>query len=277
MLDDKNVETEVHYKHESGHIYLPNRPEQTEWRDPGTGEFLEAIYNFHDETFERALKYLYRSSIGYLVLDSREKMALDHFKSIEIIVNSLGKKRINNKYTSFKEKLDDVASKIGIAPQEKKRIQDFWDDRSKYGDIAHPSPFDETERYPNQFPLPSNTRYSGGGFDSIAPSILLKYYQYVKGIFIVDVEDPIDHNELNYNEGDFCRVYEISHWGSTYRNHLVYYTAEKDKHKLIQNLKKAFANEFSIKEESIVETEILPNKKRLYRERRIKLRVCMTT
>jgi hypothetical protein len=277
LLDDKNVESEVDYKHESGHLYLPNRPEQTEWRDQSTGEFLEAIYNFHDETFERALKYLYRSSIGYMVLDSKEKIALDHFKSIEIIINTLGKRRINNKNTSFKERLDDVAAKIGITLEEKERIQDFWKDRSKFGDIAHPSKFDETERYPNQFPLPSNTRYSGSGFDPIAPSILLKYYQYVKGIFIVDVEAPNDHNEPNSNEGNFCRVYEISLWGSTHRNHLVYYSAEKDKHRLIQNFKRAFANKFSIKEESIVETEILPGKKRSYRERSIKLRVCMTT
>lgn len=276
LLDDSDVESEVDYKLESGHMYLPNRPEQTKWRDPGTGEFLEAIYNFHDETFERALKYLYRSSIGYLVLDSKEKMALDHFKSIEIIVNSLGKKRINKKKTTFNERLDDVASKIGITPEEKKRIQDFWDDRSKYGDIAHPSLFDEVERYPNQFPVPSNARYSGGGFDSIAPSILLKYYQYVKGIFIVDVDEPNDHDGANSNEGSFSRVYEISLWGSTHRNHLVYHSAEKDKHRLMQNLKKAFASEFNIKEDSIIEAEILPGKTRLFRERSVKLRVCTT-
>ena len=277
LLNDSNLESEVGYKLESGHMYLPNRPEQTEWRDLGTGQFLEEIYNFHDETFERSLKYLYRSSIGYLVLDSKEKMALDHFKSIEIIINSLGKKRINKKNTNFNERLEDVASKIGITPGEKKRIQDFWDDRSKYGDIAHPSPFDEVERYPNQFPIPSNARYSGGGFDSIAPSILLKYYQYIKGVFIVDIDEPSDRDGSGSSEGSFSRVYEISLWGSTHHNHLVYHTSEKDKHKLVQDLKKAFAKEFKFTEDSIVEAEIFPGKTRLFRERSVKLRLCIQT
>src|SRR3989344_4940085 len=139
ILDKDGKESEVNYKLESGHMYLPNRPEQMQWRNTGTSKFLDEIYNFHDETFERALKYLYRSSIGHLVLDSKEKIALDHFKSIEIIINSLGKKRINKKRTTFNERLEDVTTRIGITPEEKKRIEDFWDDRSKYGDIAHPS------------------------------------------------------------------------------------------------------------------------------------------
>jgi len=184
LLDGNGKESDVDYKLESGHMYLPNRPEQTEWRDSGTNQFLDEIYNFHDETLERALKYLYRSSIGYLVLDSKEKIALDHFKSIEIIVDSLSNK------DTFKKRLKEVGSKIGITPEEEKRIVDFHDERSKYGDVAHPSPFDEVERYPNQFPIPSNVRYSGGGFDSIAASIILKYFQYIKGIFIIEIDEP---------------------------------------------------------------------------------------
>lgn len=269
LLDENGIESDVDYELESGHMYLPDRPEQKEWRDSGTGKFLEEIYSFHDETFERALKYLYRSSIGYLVLDSNEKIALDHFKSIEIIVNSLSKKH------KFKERLAEVVGKIGITPEEQKRIEDFWNDRSKYGDIAHPSPFDEVERYPNQFPIPSNARYSGGGFDSIAPSILLKYYQYIKGVFIVDIDEPSNQDGPGSTEGKFSRVYEISLYGSTYQNHLIYHTSEKNKHKLVQNLKKAFAREYEIPENLIVEAEILPGKTRIFREIRIKLRISL--
>ncbi len=271
LLDGNDKESDVEYKLESGHMYLPNRPEQTEWRDSGTGKFLDEIYNFHDEIFERALKYLYRSSVGYLVLDSNEKIALDHFKSIEIVINSLSKKR------EFKERLGEAVSKIGITPEEKKRIENFWDDRSKYGDIAHPSLFDEVERYPNQFPIPSNARYSGGGFDSIAPSILLKYYQYIKGVFIVDIDEPSSQGDSSSKEGQFSRVYEISLWGTIHHNHLFYYTSEKNKQKLILNLKKAFAREYKLTDDLIVEIEILPSKKGVFRERRIKLRVCTTT
>lgn len=267
LLDKNGKESNVDYKLESGHMYLPNRPEQTEWRDSGTNQFLDEIYNFHDETFERALKYLYRSSIGYLVLDSEEKIALDHFKSIEIIVNSLSNK------DKFKLKLAEAVSKIGITPEEKKRIQDFWDDRSKYGDIAHPSPFDEVERYPNQFPIPSNARYSCGGFDSIAPSIILKYFQYIKGVFVIDIDEPSNHGGYETKEGAFNRVYTISLWGTTHHNHFCFYTLEKDKNRLRNKLKKAFAEHYRIPKESIVELTLEPGKNKYLRTKQFRLRI----
>ncbi len=271
LLDEDDNESEVEYKLESGHMYLPDRPEQTKWRDSGTGKFLEEIYNFHDETFERALKYLYRSSVGYLVLDSKEKIALDHFKSIEIIVDSLSKKQ------NFKQRLSETASKIGITSKEQKRIEDFWNYRSKYGDIAHPSLFDEVERYPNQFPIPSNARYPGGSFDSIAPSVLLKYYQYIKGVFVVDIDEPSGRNGSSSKEGKFSQVYEISFLGPTYRNHLVFYSSEKNKQKLTRDLKNAFIKKFGLTEDSIAEMRIMPGKKGVLRNRRFKIRICTTT
>jgi hypothetical protein len=91
LLDENNTESEIEYKLESGHMYLPDRPEKSDWENPLTSEFLEDVYNLHDEILERSLKYLYRSSIGHFLLDSQEKIALDHFKSIEIIINSLSK------------------------------------------------------------------------------------------------------------------------------------------------------------------------------------------
>ena len=270
LLNENGDESDVEYKLESGHMYLPNRPEFSKWRDAGTEQFLNDMYNFQDETFERALKYLYRSSVGYLVLDSSEKVALDHFKSIEIIINSL-----SNKY-NFKDKLAEASTKIGITPEEQKRILDFWADRSNYGDIAHPSPFDEVERYPNQFPLPSNARYSGSGFDSIAPSILLKYYQYSKGIFIIDIDKPSDSGGSGCKEGGFNRVYSVFPFESAHHNHLIFHTSEIDKHKLINNLKKAFAKEYKLTDDIPIETEILPIKG-VSRDRRIKLRICTLT
>jgi len=276
-LGKSDGELKVDYKLESGHMYLPDRPEQTEWRDPDTGKFLKEMYNFHDKTLERALKYLYRSSIGYIILDNEEKTALDHFKSIEIIISFLGKKRINGKRTTFKQKLEDVATKIRITDEEKERIKNFSDERSKYGDVAHPSRFDEVERYPNQFPIPSNTRYSGGSFDSIAPSVLLKYYRYIKGVYVVDIDEPSDRKALDSNKGKFSKVYEISLSGPTYLNHLIFYSSEKNKQKLTQELKKAFIKKFGLNEDSIAEIRILPGKKGFSRGRRFKIRVTPRT
>ena len=50
-----------------------------------------------------------------MLLDSPEKVALDHFKSIEIIINSLSKKR------EFKARLAEVVGIIGITPEEQKK------------------------------------------------------------------------------------------------------------------------------------------------------------
>ena len=269
LLDEKGNESDIDFKLESGHMYLPNRPEFTGWRDSGTGQLLEEMYNFHNETLERALKYLYRSSIGYLVLDSKEKIALDHFKSIEIIIGSLSNKN------TFKKRLEEAGSKIKITQGEEKRIKDFLDERSKYGDVAHPSPFDEVERYPNQFPIPSNVRYSGGGFDSVAASIVLKYFQYIKGVFIVDIDEPSNHGGYDIKEGTFDRVYSISLWGTTHHNHLCFYTTEKDKNRLKSKLKKAFAERYKIPKKSIVELTPEPNKNRGLKHKRFKLRINM--
>lgn len=67
-MNESGDELDTDLKLESGHIYLPNRPELNQWRDKNTQKFLEIIFNFHDEVLERAIKYLYRSSIGYFIL-----------------------------------------------------------------------------------------------------------------------------------------------------------------------------------------------------------------
>lgn len=269
QLDENGDEKDAEYKLESGHIYLPDRPEKTDWRNSDINQFLEEIYNLHNETLERSLKYLYRSSIGYFVLDSHEKIALDHFKSIEIIINSLSKKQ------KFKQRLAEAAKLIEITPEESKTIERFWNERSTYGDIAHPSLFDEVERYPNQFPVPSNARYSGASFDSIAPSIILKYYFYIRSIFNIDINTP-SGVEGRSKEGDLDEIYEISMWGPTHHNHLIYYTTEKNKKKLVSDIKETFASKYKIPATSIIEAIILPGKSELFGERRVKLRICTT-
>ncbi|HUD45061.1 MAG TPA: hypothetical protein VMR41_05945 [Patescibacteria group bacterium] len=268
-LDEKAIEKDIDFKLESGHCYLPNRPEYTKWRNPETEVFLEEIYNFQDEILERSLKYLYGSSIGHFILNSGEKIALDHFKSIEIIINALSNK------AKFKQRLQDASIIIGITPDEKERIVQLWEERSKFGDVAHPSPFDEAERYPNQFPIPSNIRYSGGGWgDSIAANILLKYYRYIKGVYIIDIEE-IDKNSNEFEkEGKFVKIYTFFPFNVRNQNHLGFYTEEKDKNRLKIKLKKAFAYHYKIPINDIVELVLQPNKNPHLKVIRYMLRIC---
>jgi len=236
LLDKKGREEDINYKLVSGSMYLPNRPELVNWRVRSTKNFLGELYNFHDEILEHAIKYLYRSSIGYFLIDSYEKVALDHFKSIEIIINSLSKEK------SFTKRLDEAGKKIGLSPDEKERIDKLWKDRSEYGDVAHPSKFDQAQRYPNQFPLPSNVRYSGSFLDSVAERVCLKYFNYRKKLYFIDINEPFDKKHNN-------TISQVNPWWES--NHLNFSTNEKDKKKIKQIFKKELGKELNIAEKLI--------------------------
>jgi len=235
-LNDKNEEKEIDYKIESTSTYLPNRPELTQWRVKSTKNFLQNLHDFHDETLERAIKYLYRSSIGYFLLDNHETVALNHFKAIEIIVNSLSNKQ------NFTERIEEAGNKIKLTQEEKDKIKKLWKDRSMYGDVAHPSKFDQAERYPNQFPLPSNVRYSGSFLDSVAEKVCLKYFDYKKRLYSIDIQDIDDTSEEN-------RLGVVNPWWES--NHLFFWTSEKNKEKIKKAVKKKLAEEFNVNEKNV--------------------------
>lgn len=253
-LNENSDELEVNLRLESGHTYLPNRPELNQWRDKNTQNFLKDIFNFHDEVLERAIKYLYRSSIGYFILDSPEKIALDHFKSIEIIVNSLSKKN------TFKKKLDEAVDKINLTNEEKVEILEMWDDRSSYGDVAHPSPYDQAERYPNQFPIPSNVQYPRAGFDSIAANVCLKYFAYKKSLFYIEIDEPFTYSGKSGNkQSTENTLSEVNaQWES---NRLCFDTSERNKTTLKQRVKKVFVSEYKIAETEILDVKLEPGGK----------------
>ncbi|TSC72619.1 MAG: hypothetical protein G01um101438_336 [Parcubacteria group bacterium Gr01-1014_38] len=244
-LDTGGKELDAGFKLESDYVYLPNRPELNQWRHKETEKFLEDIFIFHDETLERAIKYLYRSSIGHFVGDSPEKRALDHIKSIEIILNSLSSKR------KFEGKLNEAANKIDLTENEKEAIKKLWENRSRYGDVAHPSPFDQVERYPNQFPLPSNVRYPGGIHDSIAINVCLKYFSYRRSLYVIDIEKPFRGEGVSSDRQDEEDIIGNVNpqWES---NHLFFRTSEKEEKKLTKKIRQAFAREYGISEGRIL-------------------------
>lgn len=249
-LDSKSREANVEYELKSGFVYLPNRPELKAWRSENTQEFLEEISSFQDEVLQRALKYLYRSSIGFFLRDSKEKVALDHIKSIEIILNDLSNK------DDFKDRLDEAGKKLELTNEEKKRIFDFWGDRSKYGDVAHPTEYDNTERYPNQFPIPSNVDYSGGGFESVAANVCLKYFYYKKSFVVIEIEEPDEHRGKENTFGGIYRLWPEKNGASLY-----FLTSEKDKTKLKKLVKTEFSKRFKVNEGDIVDFIIGKGKK----------------
>lgn len=247
-LDDDGNESDLEFKLESGNMYLPNRPKLDKWRHKDTQQFLEDIFAFHDEILERSIKYLYRSSIGNFVKDSPEKIVLDHFKSMEIIIGSFFNKG------KFKDKVDKVAGIIFLTDEEKEKIKKLWDERSKYSDTAHPSVYDQTERYPNQFPLPSNVTFSHPYNDPIAINVCLKYFLYKKHLFVIDIQDSTS------DEGDILGEINAQ-WES---NHLYFETSEKNKDKLKAKIRTNFIHKFNIKESDIIDVSFEKGKKKAF-------------
>lgn len=237
-LDGEGGEHDVDINLKSGNIFLPNRPDRTDWCVKETGHFLDQLLEFKDPVFNKALKYLYSSSVGYFRSESYEKIALDHFKSIELIINTLSS---NSSKDSFKERVDKVATILSLTNEECTEIKKYWDARSN-GDIAHSSHNDPTSFYPNQFPPPKNLEYPWASFDRTARVILLKYFDIRKRYFQVDIQQPygrVDHLTLGVvNEHSEC-------------NHLFFQTLTKHRKEVLKELKTVFVNVYGLDKKDV--------------------------
>lgn len=243
LIDDQGGESEARPELGSAHIYLPNRPEQNEWREVETAPFLDDLINFHDPTLKRALKYLYRSSIGHFINDSPEKITLDNCKAIELILKVVSNRdHLNDMLAIAKPILD-------LTDEEETAIRELWDTRSStLDDVAHPSTFDQAERYPNQFPLPSNATARGASFDSIAATVCLKYFRYRSGLFNVDIHSPAAHEG---SEGTLATVN-----ATTEDNYYWFYTSESNKEQIKRKVKAALVRHLGISENDILEVTL---------------------
>lgn len=244
QLNNKNEEQEMPVVLESGHIFLPNRPDRNSWQDSETSNFFQKILDFKDPIFNKALKYLYSSSVGHFRLESFEKVALDHFKSIELIINSFSKKE------SFKQRVDEAAAALGLSTEESEEIKKYWDARSN-GDIAHSRYSDPTAFYPNQFPLPSGGMdYPWAHLDRLGRIVLLKYLDVRQRYFHVDIQESTNDSKERVlgvvNEHSEC-------------NHLFFETPTKNKKDILKELRKEFGRNFKIDEKEL-EVQFLDSK-----------------
>lgn len=242
QLDENDNEQDVILELQSGHIFLPNRPDRNEWQKEESKDFLEKILDFKDPVFSKALKYLYSSSVGHFRLASFEKVALDHFKSIELIVNTLSKKK------TFKERANEAGKLLELTADEIEEIKKYWDARSN-GDIAHSHHHDPVAFYPNQFPLPQGgMEYPWAHLDRLSRVVLLKYYDVRRRYFHIDVHEPYGDDQANptlgiTNEHSDC-------------NHLFFETKTKNREDVLKEIKTEFSKSFQTNEEDL-ETEVL--------------------
>ena len=242
QLDENGNEQDAPLVLQSGHIFLPNRPDRNEWQDEETAKFLDKILDFKDPVFSKALKYLYSSSVGHYRLASFEKIALDHFKSIELIVNTLSKK------DTFKQRVDEAAEFLELTADEIAEIKKYWDARSN-GDIAHSHHRDPVAFYPNQFPLPTGgIGYPWAHLYRLSRVVLLKYYDVRRRYFHIDVHEPYGDDSSPPTLGAMNEHSEC--------NHLFFETNTKHKKDVLKELKSEFCKSFQVDEKDL-ETEIL--------------------
>ena len=242
QLDENGNEQDAPLVLQSGHIFLPNRPDRNEWQDEETAKFLDKILDFKDPVFSKALKYLYSSSVGHYRLASFEKIALDHFKSIELIVNTCSKKN------TFKQRVDEAAEFLELTADEIAEIKKYWDARSN-GDIAHSHHRDPVAFYPNQFPLPTGgIGYPWAHLDRLSRVVLLKYYDVRRRYFHIDVHEPYGDDSSPPTLGAMNEHSEC--------NHLFFETNTKHKKDVLKELKSEFCKSFQVDEKDL-ETEIL--------------------
>ena len=228
LIDEKDNESDVELDLKSGHIHLPNRPERNEWFSKDTEEFTNSVFNSKDPVFRKALKYLYSSSLGHFKLNSPEKIALDHFKSVELIINCLSTK------DHFKNRVDEAGQELDLTPEEIERVKKYWDDRSN-GDIAHSTHDDPVSFYPNQFPEPKGMEYNWSFSDNLAKKILLNYFDLRNRFFLIDVEKPHEQKDqltLGIINND-C-------------NHLFFQTNTETKKELLNEVKKKVIDVFEL-------------------------------
>ena len=215
-------------------------------------KITDQCINCKDEIFERSMEYFVSGIKGMRLFLPEEKIFLDLFKSIEIIIEGLKIKRKKKKLV-FKDKLRIGLKKLELDNTEIEEALKFYDIRCA-GNFAHAG----TRRinYMFQYPVPHD---GGFLFDTnqlkhLSHKILVNYFKHIKDRYEILI------NNLRYNdmgsEDKLVQVIEnfpIDSW-----NHIFALNSrEKDKHKLTYLVKKEFAQTFKTKMNQI---KVLENK-----------------
>jgi hypothetical protein len=194
---------------------------------------LKNLFSSRDNIYKKSLKYLVDGERALHMGIPIDKAFLDLFKSIEVVINSLSKKR------SFNSRLSICSKKIGLSSEEQEKIKKLWKARSN-GDIAHSKPFSSSEYLPPQYPVPSDADLSYFSPD-LPASVLLKYFHYKNGeIVIITGGDSVDHAD----NGEFIDV----NIGSYY----IYKPFPNETKNITNVLKKKISENFNIKTKNVV-------------------------
>lgn len=213
-------------------------------------KIMEQYGNCKDETFEKSLGYFINGIKGLHNYFPKEKIFLDLFKTIELIIKNFEDKKRHN---VFKKTVKKAKKELGLSDYDEKKINRYWDIRSN-GDFAH-----ATKRksfFPPQYPNPGDcepfVNYSE--LINLSQKVLIDYFNYNKGRYIVLINPHgsryLDKDRLTFVESNIT-------YTSLDNSHFEIRTNKKNRRKLMWFIKKEVAKYFEV---NIKQIKVLEHK-----------------
>lgn len=164
------------------------------------GSMLDYIVQTKNPIFLKALRYLITSERGINFQYPAEKIFLDYFKCIEIIIEYLGSLR-KNVPRAFRKRLVRAAKKLSLESGDVSLIQKYYTLRNR-GDFAHASVNARSIQFMPQFPRPSDSEiFVYDDLRMLARRILIRLCHYINKRYRVQVNPP-----RSYSDGEFIQI-----------------------------------------------------------------------
>lgn len=165
------------------------------------GSILDFITQTKNPVFLKALRYLTTSERGINFQYPAEKIFLDYFKCIEIIIEHVGSLR-KNVPRIFRKRLIRATKKLFLEPHEVELIKKYYTLRNR-GDFAHASENARSIQFMPQFPRPSDSElFNYDELRMLARRILLRFYNYINKRYRIQINPP-----RSYSDDEFIQIF----------------------------------------------------------------------
>lgn len=212
-----------------------------------SNEIIEQYINCKDEIFEKSLKYFTNGIKGLHKQLPEEKVFLDLFKTIELIIKNFENKK-KKRREIFKKIVKRAKKELGLSHDDEKKINRYWNMRSN-GDFAHATA--RKSFLPPQYPNPGDCEPFVNYFELIdlSQKVLINYFNYSKNRYVVLINPP-DSHYLDKNCLTFVVKSNIIYtsWDNGYFG---IRTDKKNKRKLAWFIKKEVARYLKVKTKQI--------------------------
>jgi len=210
---------------------------------------IEEFLNCKDKVFNKSLEYFVDGIRGINLFLPEEKIFLDLFKCIELIIKAL---KIRRKW--FRNRAKIGLKKLGIEDTEIDEVIRFYKIRCD-GNFAHARK--EKLGYPYQYPKPHDSGFLFDVFqlENLSYKILVYYFNHIKDRYEVQINYP-EHKDLGTKNDTLVQIVEnfpIDSWNHKF----IFNTKENNKRKITPLIKKELSIRFGV---AIRQVKLLENK-----------------